>query len=353
MTKRIVCMLMALALLLGSVPAAMAREPKPVTIIPYDTLPEPLSGQHHYLLLCVDRWDVDPSMLSMHRKASDSTVLNNQVNTDGIVLVTLDTRAHRIMLTSIIRDALVWRPDPENEERRSFGRINYIAQCNSPETLCQVISEHIGVRIEKYILFSMNQISAIIDALGGVDIDITAAEATYLDNYSIPTDSTEPVVVKGHGGTYHFNGHSAVIYMRIRKVGGNGDFMRTQRVRTVLSTLADNCREISLDEAMNLASVIFTNKTASNASLADLQAAAQQAFSLRECTIEELRLPPDGAASGITYAGMAAQEVDRDRCRAAFAYYLENSYVVLDEPDDDQINDLSTMNDNIDIDFGD
>ena len=305
--KRMLCILLALVLALAAVPA-LADMPKDIETIPFDELPEPLDGQHHYLLLCVDQWTGKP---------------HNLGNTDGIVLATLDTRAHRVMLTSFIRDALVKRPDGK------IGRINYIAKNYGPEALCKVISEHIGVKIEKYILFDFSQISNIVDFLGGVDIEITASESSYLQRYAIPKDSTTPRL-KG-AGTYHFNGHSAVIYMRIRKVGGGGDFMRTQRVRTVLSTLADQCREITVEDARRLVDTVLDNATMTNVSTDEMVEAMNYAMSLRGCTIEELRLPPDGAATPITYASMSVQEIDWDACRAAMEDYLQNSFLIMDE----------------------
>ena len=305
--KRMLCILLALMLALAAVPA-QADMPKDIETIPFDELPEPLDGQHHYLLLCVDQWTGKP---------------HNLGNTDGIVLATLDTRAHRVMLTSFIRDALVKRPDGK------IGRINYIAKNYGPEALCKVISEHVGVKIEKYILFDFSQISNIVDFLGGVDIEITASESSYLQRYAIPKDSTTPRL-KG-AGTYHFNGHSAVIYMRIRKVGGGGDFMRTQRVRTVLSTLADQCREITLEDARRLVDTVLDNATMTNVSTDEMVEAMNYAMSLRGCTIEELRLPPDGAATPITYASMSVQEIDWDACRAAMEDYLQNSFLLMDE----------------------
>ena len=118
MLKRFICLLTALVLLVCAVPA-LADQPQPIETIPYDELPATIDGQHHYLLLCVDQWYGKPGNLG---------------NTDGIVMVTVDTRAHRVMLTSFIRDALVERPDGK------IGRINYIAKNYGPEALCQVIS---------------------------------------------------------------------------------------------------------------------------------------------------------------------------------------------------------------------
>ena len=313
--QRILSALLALALMLTAC-AALADTPKPIEALTDEEVPEPLKGQHHYLLLCVDQWNKPMG------------------NTDGMVLVTLDTRQHRVMLTSFIRDALVQRPDGH------IGRINYIAKNYSPEELCSVISRHIGVKVEKYILFNFSQIQSIINYLGGVDITIDDSEATYLTRYAIPKDSTKPRI-RG-AGTYHFNGHSAVIYMRIRKASGRGDFMRTQRVRTVLSTLAQQCREITEADARKLVDAVLENSSRTNMNVDDMVNAMTQAYGLRTCTMEELRIPPDDAVQPIQYAGMAAQQVDWAACRQEMANYLENSFLVLDETEDyeESIDDL-------------
>ena len=132
-------------------------------------------------------------------------------------------------------------------------------------------------------------------------------------------------------GTYRFGGHAAVIYMRIRKAGGGGDFMRTKRVRTVLSTLADQCREISFDDALALVDNVMENSTMTNMNLDEMRQAASYAYDLRGCTVEELRIPIDGAATPINYAAMAVQEIDWPACRDAMQNYLQSSFLVLDD----------------------
>ena len=307
MMKRLVSLMLACVLLLMAAPA-LADQPQPIETIPYEELPEPFDGQHHYLLLCVDQWYGKPGNLG---------------NTDGIVLVTVDTRAHRVMLTSFIRDALVERPDGK------IGRINYIAKNYGPEALCKVISQHIGVKVEKYILFDFNQIQTIIDYLGGVTLTVTDAEADYLNRYRISRTATTPAMNKA--GTYLFGGHAAVIYMRIRKAGGGGDFMRTQRVRTVLSTLADQCREITYDQARDLLDSVIENTTLTNMNTEEMITALDQAYGLRDCTIEELRIPQDDAVHPISYAGMSVQEIDWVMSREDLADFLQTSWLVLDE----------------------
>jgi len=327
--RRIICALIALCMMMTA-GAALAddRTPKPIVTIPYDEISPTVEGQHHYLLLCTDVWHGNP---------------NNLGNTDGIVLVTLDTRAHRVMLTSFIRDALVSRPMEDDPTKMGTGRINYIAKRLGPDMLCQVISQHIDVKIEDYILFDFTQIANIVDYLGGVDIELNASEISYLQRYAVPPGSVRSVETGSdlrssgnhRAGVYHFTGHSAVIYMRIRKAGGGGDFMRTQRARTVMSTLADKCREITWEEVEALVNNIMDNNTMTNINLEGMLEAAQYAYSLRDCTIEELRLPPDGAVTPITFASMAVQEVDWEVCRQVMADYLQNSFLVVDEDEDE------------------
>ena len=318
------------------------RLPEHIEIVPYDELPPVIEGQHHYLLLCIDHWDRDPRPDGIAPPTySNGHRQDMYGNTDGMVLVTLDTRAKRVMLTSFIRDAIIQKPISSEEGGEKFGRINYVYNDYGPEALCKVISQHIGVKVDKYILFTFNQIADIVDYLGGVDVDLKYYEIDYLRRYAVPPRSVTDM--KGRDlrsggvhqeGTYHFRGHSAVLYMRIRKAGGGGDFQRTQRVRTVLSTLADKCRTMSLEDAQALANNVLEHSNKTNMTLADMLEAAGYAYDLRDCTVEELRIPTDGAVRAIGFADMAAQEVNWPVCREAMYNYLQNSWLVLDDDDE-------------------
>ncbi len=329
------CLTLALCLLLSAGAAlADSRTPQPIQVVPYEEIQPIVEGQHHYLLLCTDLWHANPRPADAPAPVQASGKRRDLYgNTDGIVLVTLDTRAHRIMLTSFIRDALILKPNG------GFGRINYVYNDSGPDALCRLISQHIDVKVEDYLLFDFTQIANIVDYLGGVDIELNASEIAYLQRYAVPEGSVRSLETgkdlragaTHRPGMYHFSGHSAVIYMRIRKAGGGGDFMRTQRARTVMSTLADKCREITWEEAEALVNNVMDNNTSTNINLEGMLEAARYAFDLRDCTIEELRIPPDGAVRPITFASMATQELDWDACRQTMANYLQNSFLVIDD----------------------
>ena len=199
MHQRLIAFLLCLLLLFPAC-ALAAVTPREIAPLSPDEVPEPSEGMHHYLLLCTDTWDGDP---------------NNLGNTDGVVLVTLDTVQRRVIFCTLTREMLIRRPDG------AIGRFTYITKNYGIDALLNIVATQFGIKVDQYAIFCMNNIQDIIDALGGVTLTVTDAEADYLNRYRIARDATTPSMAKA--GTYLFSGHAAVIYMRIRKVGGDGD----------------------------------------------------------------------------------------------------------------------------------
>ena len=316
---RFLCALLCLALLC---PIGMAdmyestRDPDPIPVLSAEEIPPTPEGIEHYMLICVDRWDANPKNLG---------------HTDGLILVTVDTYARRVMLTSFIRDMLVLRPDGD------FGRINNICQKfgadqNGIETLIGVINSHFGLKIDKYIVVDFGQVERIVDAVGGVDITITDKEANYLKNYRISASSTEPAIA--NGGTYHFSGHAAVIYMRIRKVqtisGATQDVGRTERARTVLTTIGDSLKDCTYERAVSILEAVLENTVMTNMTAADMTEALTIALDLKGTPIESIRMPIDGTYQLMPVAGMATQQIDYIKNRQALDDFLFGSFVVME-----------------------
>ncbi len=402
------------------------RTPEFIETIPWDAIPQNAVGQHHYLLLGIDEWKSLPRPADAVPPPLDSGRGPDRYgNTDGMVILTLDTAAHRIMLASIVRDATILKPG-STDEKQYPGRINYIYNDFGPEALCRLISEHLGIRIEKYILFNFSQIQDIIDlpSLDGVYVDLNKNEITYLARFAVPkhsvisadgyfavkgdplelhyvskerlpldfsipasvfsktgtgytqetvsfsgTDGAEihfskngtcsvslpdGTVEKGFysfenerlavmtgadvhlnerapAGLYHMKGHSALLYMRIRKSSHRDtDFMRTQSVRNVLSALADQCRVFSLDQANDLANSIMQHNDTTNMSLKEMTDAAAIAYGLRDCTIEEFRVPSQEDVRSITFGNMSALEINWSSTRNKYLEFLDHSTLVRD-----------------------
>ena len=350
----------------GSKPVAHEREPEHIEVVPLEELPPVIEGQHHYLLLCIDQWKRDPRPDNAKPPTLHGLRRDMYGNTDGIMLVTLDTRSHRIMLTSIIRDAII-RKITSTDTKELHGRINYVYNDLGPEALCQTISMHLGVKIEKYILFTFKQLANIIDYLGGVQVTLNTQEeikklkgvvyegtvfdpngkdicASGIHPTGVYTFRTDESLIERNKKIdadpdkigKHTAGVSAVVYMRIRKDSAQGDLLRTQRARNVIQALSKKCKAMTWEEAQGLANNILENNNKTNMNLNDILEAAKYAFDLRECTIEELRIPhEDQARRPILFNNMLAQEINWPYCREAFQEYLQNSFLVVDDEDED------------------
>lgn len=316
--KKWLSLLLALCLLISCVPLALAdEEPAPIPVIPESEIPPTPKGIHHYMLICMDSWATDPKNLG---------------HSDGLILVSVDEYARRVMLTSFIRDMLIQRPDGK------FGRINNVvgyfgANQAGIDALITTINTHFNLKIEDYIVVDFQQVQNIIDAIGGVDITITDREAQYLRNYSISRSSTTPELAGG--GTYHFSGHAAVIYMRIRKVvnieGETQDVGRTRRARIVLTSIAESLKDISYEDATKLLDVVIENTIFTSMSAMDMLSALDLAMDLRGTEIEQIRMPIDGAYESMPVAGMATQQIDWLVNREALHTFLLDSFVVVED----------------------
>ena len=310
MLKKLLALLLALLLSLGAAAEALPT-PRPIVPLEADQIPALPYGVTFYLLMCSDR---------------NESSYQSPGNTDGIMLVGLDSTANRIMLVSIVRDLLVMRPD------RQPGRINGIARRFSLEDTMDIIRTHFGIQVEHYVLVNWKGVADIIDTLGGVEVTLTNGEATRLrDKLAYKSDWATPELDRG--GTYRLRGYAAVTYMRIRSeipVGGEMyDYRRTARARAVISSLVEDLRDITWSEASQLASHdIWQSIAATNMTLADMAKAAGLAFTLRSAPIDQLRLPITGTSEELIYMNMSTQQIDYEPNRQALWDFINSGYTI-------------------------
>ena len=316
MLKKLLALLLCLLLPFSALGEALPT-PRPIIPLRDEEIPALPDGVTFYLLMCSDRNE------SSHDAPG---------NTDGIMLVGLDTAANRIMLISIVRDLLVMRPDGQS------GRINGIGRRFSLEDTMRIISSHFGIPVERYVLVNWKGVADIIDTLGGVELTLTNGEVTRLrDKLAYKSDWAVPELDRG--GTYRLRGYAAVTYMRIRSEipvsGEMYDYRRTTRARTVIASLAEGLRGITWNEASQLATHdIWESIAATNMTLADMLKAAGLAFTLRSAPIDQFRLPINGTSEELIYMNMSTQQIDYAPNRQALWDFISNGYTIREADDE-------------------
>ena len=210
MLRRIMTLVLTLALLLGAC-----------------ALGEEINDQvTHYLLLGEDGYAEE---------------ISEDARTDTIVIVSLDEKYNRVIMTSVLRDCKI------NNLKGNPTKINLLYRTYGMDGLIQCLERELDIHIEGAVLVNFENVKPVIDALGGVDIEIDAEEAAAIRKILLNNDPNLP---DGPGMT-HMTGRIALAYMRIRYSVG-GDFGRTERQRKVVSQLIDKCRDLSLMELVGV-----------------------------------------------------------------------------------------------------
>lgn len=160
------------------------------------------------------------------------------------------------------------------------------------DLLVATIEKNFKVDIDNYAIVDFSAFEEAVDIAGGVDIDLTQAEASYI-NKEVPGAGLS-------AGTMHLTGETALWYARIRKL--DNDFVRTSRQRTVVTALLQKVTHLSVSELNRLANEIFplVNTDLTNTEI--LSHAANLA-AMSDYEIDELMLPIENM-SGETYTGI-------------------------------------------------
>ena len=152
---------------------------------------------------------------------------------DSIMIASVNKSTGRITVCSILRDTHLYIPG--NRE----SKVNAAYAWGGANLLIQTIEYNFGIKIDDYATVNFEMFTALVDGLGGVDVEVTEDEADYINNRHRYGKEKKPDAFES-GESVHLNGYQALWYSRIRKL--DSDFMRTQRQRKVISAIASKVK---------------------------------------------------------------------------------------------------------------
>ncbi|MED9820813.1 MAG: LCP family protein [Christensenellales bacterium] len=236
--------------------------------------------------------------------------------TDTIVIVTLDEKYNRVVMTSVLRDCKI--PNPNGNDTKA----NLIYRYFGFEGVTECLERQLDIEIEGAVLVNFEHVKPVIDALGGVDIEITEAEYLAIRSILLGKDPNMP---EGPGMT-HMTGRIALAYMRTRATGSGGDFSRTERQRKVVSQLFDKCRELSLLELVGVYNQVSSGMKM-DLSAMDILGALSKGYKLMTsgASFEEFSIPQSGTYSyGTVGSSSSALNLNWKKNREMFHELLNN-----------------------------
>lgn len=208
--------------------------------------------------------------------------------TDLVIIATLNTKTKKLRLTSLMRDMLVQIPGYQD------NKLNSAYEKGGVKLLYETIALNFDIRLDGCIKVGFEDFEKIIDRLGGLDIELTKAEAKYLNNTNYISNKKYRNVVEGMN---HMNGNQVLGYSRVRKrktiTGNNNDYGRTDRHRIVLNAIFEKYKTSSKLELLGIMlSVLPTLDT--DIDKENFEFLLNTFIEMGTFEIEQLRIPADG-----------------------------------------------------------
>ena len=207
---------------------------------------------------------IDPNNLELNKNLPDHVVNILLIGIDGRtddmekgtqhgdvqIIVSINKEDGSIKLTSVLRDLYVTIPG-----YKSKNRINVAYQRGGGELAMRTMNRLLDLNIDKYVAINFYGLASIIDALGGMDIELTKQEAnainTYIrknlkkGGYDNQVKGYERIPLQSKNGVQHLDGIQAVMYARLRSI--DNDFARSGRQRKLLELLLGQVLEGGMD----------------------------------------------------------------------------------------------------------
>ncbi len=167
---------------------------------------------------------------------------------DSMMILTIDTEHDSIKITSVLRDTLV--------PLEGYGpqKLNAAYAYGGPELAIKTLNQAFDLNIRDYATVNFAGMADIIDAMGGIEVDITEAERVEANKHIrwLSVTSGTPSTVIQKSGKQLLNGTQAVSFARIRKIstadGTQGDYGRTDRQRFVMEQLLTKVLSMSASQ---------------------------------------------------------------------------------------------------------
>lgn len=249
----------------------------------------------------------DDNVVNILLIGTDSRGNDDRGRSDSMILVSVNKNTKQVVMTSFLRDIYCYIPDIE------YTRLNHSYAYGGPDLLIKTLETNFKVRIDRYVRVNFYSFCDVVDAVGGVDIDVTEEELYYINSYLGEINTLEGYPANdsqlSHAGKQTLNGRQALSYSRIRYIGT--DFARTQRQRTVLESIIKKMKKLSLSELSDLLDVLLP-QLATNMTESEMFSFVVDSPVYLKYKVIQNRIPADGTWSFITVRSMSVIDVNFD-----------------------------------------
>lgn len=186
----------------------------------------------------------------------DSTVgeLTSNTRSDTIMIASLNSKTKEVRLMSVYRDTYL------NLGNDTYNKCNAAYAKGGPKQAINMLNMNLDLDITDFVAVGFKGVADVVDAVGGVWVDITESELQHINNYQISISEnlkTDYIPVK-QTGYQKLDGIQATAYCRIR-YGGGDDYRRTERQREILNQILEQAKKLDVTTLAKIANNVFGN----------------------------------------------------------------------------------------------
>ena len=221
--------------------------------------------------------------------------ITDKGNTDVMMLVSINKSEKKIKLVSFMRDSYTYM-----DQFDSYAKLNAACANGGAPYLVETIENDYKIEIDGYALVDFDSFKDVIDVLGGVQVDVPAYVANYLNKGELKNDKITA------GEEVLLNGKQALNFCRVRYTDKDGDVSRVARQRQVVNALIDKCVNASLSDINEVFDVVLAN-VRTNIPKKDILSYATKAVTegWAKYEISEFTMPTEDARRGYSSASTA------------------------------------------------
>ncbi len=243
----------------------------------------------------------DTDVYTLLLVGSDSYEDSVRGRADTTILVQINADRKTIKMVSFLRDMYVQIPG------RSSNRLNAAYIWGGDRLLRKTLRSQFGVEADAYMEVNFARLIRLIDALGGIEVDVSEAEQRQVNSilrfYNTYTgDKEEDQLLWTWGEGTHLTGKQALCYARIRKI--DNDFARTERQRKVIEAAFHKVMGMSFAEITQLVADNLDAVT-TDLSAGDVLRLIPMAIRCQNAEISTLTIPSAGGYHSEVINGMS------------------------------------------------
>lgn len=173
-------------------------------------------------------------------------------NSDVIMIASINNKTKEVKLISVYRDTYM------SIGSGKYSKANAAYAKGGAKKAVQMLNANLDLNITEYACVDWAALTEAIDALGGVEIEITEQERVIINDLLIEIDNSvgakSPRIKSA--GVQTLTGTQATAYARIRKTSGD-DFKRSSRQRIVLEAMLNKAKESDIKTLWNICDAVF------------------------------------------------------------------------------------------------